>query len=85
MARAQPGASLVVFCLLTYILTATTKKVLGRPAMAERTRVLQYGLGPIGSAIAFYVLQKPSLQLVRGVDIDPVKRAGTRKMVSSCP
>ncbi len=53
--------------------------------MAERTRVLQYGLGPIGSAIAFYVLQTASLQLVGGVDIDPVKRAGTRRMVSSCP
>jgi len=41
--------------------------------MAERTRVLQYGLGPIGSAIARYVSRKPSLQLVGGVDIDPAK------------
>jgi len=41
--------------------------------MAERTRVLQYGLGPIGSAITRYVSRKPSLQLVGGVDIDPAK------------
>jgi|AntAceMinimDraft_16_1070373.scaffolds.fasta_scaffold128729_2 hypothetical protein len=85
MADGQHGASLVVLCLLTYILTATTKKVLGGPAIAERTRVLQYSLGPIGSAIACYVLQTANLQLVGGVDIDPVKRAGTRRMVSSCP
>ena len=41
--------------------------------MADKIRVLQYGLGPIGSAIARYVAQKPSLQLVGGVDIDPAK------------
>jgi len=41
--------------------------------MHEGIRVLQYGLGPIGSAIARYVSQKPSLQLVGGVDIDPKK------------
>ncbi len=41
--------------------------------MAKMTRVLQYGLGPIGSAIARYVSQKPSLQLVGGVDINPAK------------
>jgi len=41
--------------------------------MAERTRVLQYGLGPIGSAITRYVSRKPSLQFVGGVDIDPAK------------
>jgi len=41
--------------------------------MAERIRVLQYGLGPIGSAIARYVSQKPTLELVAGVDIDPAK------------
>lgn len=41
--------------------------------MAGRIRVLQYGLGPIGSAIARYVSEKPNLQLVAGVDIDPAK------------
>ena len=41
--------------------------------MAKMIRVLQYGLGPIGSAIARYVSQKPSLKLVGGVDIDPAK------------
>ena len=41
--------------------------------MAERIRVLQYGLGPIGSAIARYVSQRPHLQLIAGVDIDPLK------------
>ncbi|MCD6136476.1 dihydrodipicolinate reductase [Candidatus Bipolaricaulota bacterium] len=41
--------------------------------MANKIRVLQYGLGPIGSAIARYVAEKPSLQLVGGVDIDPAK------------
>jgi len=41
--------------------------------MAKRIRVLQYGLGPIGSAIARYASQKPNLELVGGVDIDPAK------------
>jgi len=41
--------------------------------VADKIRVLQYGLGPIGSAIARYVSEKPSLQLVAGVDIDLAK------------
>lgn len=34
-------------------------------------RVVQYGLGPIGSAAARIVLGNPSLQLVGAIDVDP--------------
>jgi hypothetical protein len=42
-------------------------------SMADRVRVVQYGLGPIGSAIARQVAERADLQLVGGVDIDPMK------------
>ena len=41
--------------------------------MSERIRVLQYGLGPIGSAMARHVAELPALELVGGADIDPTK------------
>ncbi len=41
--------------------------------MTERIRVLQYGLGPIGCAVARYAAERPDLELVGGVDIDPAK------------
>ena len=41
--------------------------------MPEIIRVIQYGLGPIGSAVARHVLERDHLQLVGGVDIDPAK------------
>lgn len=41
--------------------------------MSEETRVIAYGLGPIGSAIARLVAQRSGLRLVGGVDIDPAK------------
>lgn len=41
--------------------------------MADRIRVVQYGLGPIGSAMARHVLERAGLELVGGVDIDPAK------------
>jgi hypothetical protein len=41
--------------------------------MPERTRVIQYGLGPIGSAAARHVVERAGLELVGGVDIDPAK------------
>lgn len=41
--------------------------------MADRARVIQYGLGPIGSAVARHVVEHPELQLVGAVDIDPQK------------
>ena len=41
--------------------------------MSERTRVIQYGLGPIGSAVARHVVERAGLELVGGVDIDPAK------------
>jgi 4-hydroxy-tetrahydrodipicolinate reductase len=41
--------------------------------MAKPIRVIQYGLGPIGCAMARHVLERPGLQLVGGVDIDPNK------------
>jgi len=36
-------------------------------------RVVQFGLGPIGQACIEVLLQKPSLELVGGIDIDPQK------------
>ena len=41
--------------------------------MPDRIRVLQYGLGPIGSAIARHILERPELELVGAVDIDMAK------------
>lgn len=41
--------------------------------MSEKTRVVQYGLGPIGCAIARHVVERPGFELVGGVDIDPDK------------
>ena len=41
--------------------------------MADDIRVVQYGLGPIGSAVARQVVGRAGLHLVGGVDIDPIK------------
>jgi 4-hydroxy-tetrahydrodipicolinate reductase len=41
--------------------------------MSERIRVIQYGLGPIGSAMARHVTEREELALVGGVDVDPAK------------
>ena len=41
--------------------------------MADNIRVIQYGLGPIGSAVARQVVAREGLELVGGVDIDPAK------------
>jgi 4-hydroxy-tetrahydrodipicolinate reductase len=41
--------------------------------MKENLRVIQFGLGPIGAAMARHVIERPNLELVGGVDIDPVK------------
>jgi hypothetical protein len=41
--------------------------------MSENIRVIQYGLGPIGSAIARHVVERRGLELVCGVDVAPDK------------
>jgi 4-hydroxy-tetrahydrodipicolinate reductase len=41
--------------------------------MTDRIRIVQYGLGPIGSAMARHVLERTGLELVGGVDTDPAK------------
>ncbi len=41
--------------------------------MSDKILVIQYGLGPIGSAIARQVAAHNGLELVGGVDIDPAK------------
>lgn len=41
--------------------------------MSNKIRVIQYGLGPIGSAVARHVVERAGLELVGGVDIDPAK------------
>ena len=38
--------------------------------MAKTMRVIQYGLGPIGSATARYVNRRDNMELVAGVDVD---------------
>jgi hypothetical protein len=41
--------------------------------MSGKIRVIQYGLGPIGSAVARHIAERAGLELVGGVDIDPAK------------
>jgi len=41
--------------------------------MSHTIRVIQYGLGPIGCAVARHVVERAGLELVGGVDIDPAK------------
>jgi 4-hydroxy-tetrahydrodipicolinate reductase len=41
--------------------------------MTDIIRVIQYGLGPIGSATARLVDERDNLELVGAVDIDPTK------------
>lgn len=41
--------------------------------MPDNIRVIQYGLGPIGSAVARQVVEREGLELVGGADIDPAK------------
>ena len=41
--------------------------------MSDVLNVIQYGLGPIGSAVARHVTERQGLKLVGGVDIDPTK------------
>ncbi len=41
--------------------------------MADCIRVIQYGLGPIGSGVARHVVERAGLELVGGIDIDPAK------------
>lgn len=39
----------------------------------QNIRIVQYGLGPIGSAISRHVVERPGLELVGAVEIDPQK------------
>ena len=39
--------------------------------MSNKIRVIQYGLGPIGSAVARHIVERQGLELVGAVDIDP--------------
>ena len=41
--------------------------------MSNEIRIIQYGLGPIGSAVARHVVERAGLELVGAVDIDPAK------------
>jgi 4-hydroxy-tetrahydrodipicolinate reductase len=41
--------------------------------MSDKIRIIQFGLGPIGSAVARHIAERPELELVGGVDIDPAK------------
>ncbi len=41
--------------------------------MEKKIRVAQYGVGPIGAGIVRLMLQKPQLQVVGAVDVDPEK------------
>ena len=39
--------------------------------MNKKIRVVQYGLGPIGAAMARHVVERNAIDLVGGIDIDP--------------
>jgi 4-hydroxy-tetrahydrodipicolinate reductase len=54
---------------LTYWLLAS----LGNSIVKKKIRVVQYGLGPIGSSIARLMRQKDSLEIVGAIDKDPAK------------
>ena len=41
--------------------------------MSESIRVIQYGLGPIGCAVARHVVEREGVSLVGAVDVDPAK------------
>ncbi len=41
--------------------------------MKKKIRVVQYGLGPIGSSIVRLMRQKDSLEIVGAIDKDPAK------------
>lgn len=41
--------------------------------MSNDIRVIEYGLGPIGSAVARHVVERAGLVLVGGVDVNPAK------------
>ena len=41
--------------------------------MKDTIRAIQFGLGPIGSAVARLIAARDGLELVGGVDIDPAK------------
>jgi 4-hydroxy-tetrahydrodipicolinate reductase len=41
--------------------------------MSDKIRVIQYGLGPIGSAVARHVVERAGLELVAGIDVAPEK------------
>jgi hypothetical protein len=41
--------------------------------MAQTLRVIQYGLGPIGSAVARHITERAGVELVGAVDVDPAK------------
>ncbi len=39
----------------------------------HRIRVIQYGVGPIGAGIVRLMLQKPEIQIIGAIDLDPAK------------
>ena len=41
--------------------------------MKKKTRVIQYGIGPIGASIVRLIRQKSSLEIVGAIDTDPKK------------
>ncbi len=41
--------------------------------MADKIRVIQFGLGPIGGLMVRHVLEREGLELVGSVDVDPAK------------
>jgi 4-hydroxy-tetrahydrodipicolinate reductase len=41
--------------------------------VVTQVRVIQYGLGPIGCAVARHVVERQGIKLVGGIDIDPAK------------
>src|SRR5437016_9772669 len=43
------------------------------PQVMPNIRVMHFGLGPIGAAVAKQVASRPGFKIVGGIDIDPAK------------
>src|SRR3970040_2183519 len=41
--------------------------------MGKKLRVIQYGVGPIGAGIVRLMLEKPGIEIVGALDVDPAK------------
>ncbi len=53
--------------------------------MSRRLRVIQLGLGPIGQRLVQYLSQRPYIDLIGAIDIDPAKAGRDAGLLSGVP